>query len=697
MELYCESIQNLFFEYSYGKNENLAMAVFRYFRNQWDDGEEQNGDDLFHEAFSLQTKILQDKNLEEHEKYALITALFQNKKTFIAIAVLSVYMASGYTPWIIATGSSQAEQIKTRIIESFNDLVKVLHDRGFTQKQTRIFSEILYQDSKMHRYERQTILEKQQNAIKGKNIRCIISFKHYKQLQPLTNILSSDIKTKVLLIIDEAHKNAGYKCLTDEDALQGDESCKYDGLIFQAKTFSKKVIFITATPMKILMLEDQLYTDSVFFKSRHPGYRGPEMFEFHSDIPLHSKKEELTEYVMKTLAKLSISELPRRKHDKLENDDYVPHIVIIHVWKGLDQMRNMYLSHRKDGDMPTIVKESDWVSITFFGEGIRLWSKMLMGIDIIINDRVFPDMGDGEHFFTDVSFHHLFEWLGNNGGVDKFKRIVIYSYDMAWESISFSSHTYPYWHANRIIASGSHNADNTAQLIARLNGIHYDNLTQHVHCSRASKHKGIKEVSFVLEEVVRKITETRKFGNFPVPDIVRNESYFKNRVPQKLLALKKLDETIKLKTCENPNKNKENRLFRKNMAIDIFSSLLPDLYDPIKDRVKKTTEVYSNKNGKYIVIDQNEFNKRTEIYKMLSDVEKLIIDNGRIGKNVDIDWVNKELVKLPKWKRKSLNNIRGIIWTTIRRKESLIRTDVEEKGNFLYWKENGKVYVKLVL
>jgi len=576
-------------------HENLTMAVYRWLRHQWDASVEQNGDDLLHEAFTLD-KIINGYELDDHEKYALITALFQNRKTFVAIAVLAVYITAGYTAIVVATGSNQAVQIVDRIIEGFSDLYRTMLEKGFAARELYMFREVLYQDSKMTQSQRNEMKRKQEEAVTNRtprSNRCIVTFKEWTQVQPFANIISSSgSQSRVITIIDEAHKNGGMKNLVEEQEEQGDDKCHYDKAIFELKMFSQKVLYITATPAKILMSEENLWTDNIFFKKRHPGYRGPEMVEYHTDMPKHKNKEAVWNKIVEILAEVSGTPPVIRKHEMLGEPDQIPHMVLVHFVRQLKAMSKAFRSFRLDngatGAMPREVKDGDWMSMTYFGEGIRIWHPSLATEEIIVDERRSCDMGEGEHFFPSseeggISFNGLLQWLGRNGGVKRFPRIVIFSYDMAWESISFSTHRAPYWHLNRIIVSGNHSADDTSQLIGRNHGIHYDNVVQHVHSSSYSKQKAVKEVSFVMEEVVRKV---RAIANMRVVDVMRTEEWYSNRVPQKFLTMKNSVGGLGLKTKKNPNSVLEDQIFRKNKAIDIFTKMHPELYKDIQARMK---------------------------------------------------------------------------------------------------------------
>jgi hypothetical protein len=197
---------------------------------------------------------------------------------------------------------------------------------------------------------------------------------------------------------------------------------------------------------------------------------------------------------------------------------------------------------------------------------------------------------------------------------------------MSWESISFSTHKEPYWHLNRIIVSGSHSADDTSQLIARVNGIHYDNVTQHVHCTTNSKLKIMKEVSFVLESMIQ---EVRKYKNMRVVDVVRGKEWFSNRIPLKFIAPMKNIGNLSLKTKTNPEAAKEARIFKKNEAIEIFTKLHPKEYTKFRERINK--DVIDDVTENIDKIDEDpdyEPTKGTKLQILKDKIIKYVTDNS---------------------------------------------------------------------
>lgn len=581
-------------------SEDLVMSVYRWLRNQWNDSVEQNGDDLLHEAFTL-NKIINGKELGDRDRRALITAFFQDRKTFVAIAVLAVYLAAGYTPIVIATASNQAEQIKDRILESFKDIYhEMTTEKGYKPDELYMFTEVLFQDSKMSTADRNEVKKRQNEAVaneKPRSNRCIVTFKEYTQIRPWVEIMErKNSCSRVLTIIDEAHKNGGFKNLVEEEELQGQQNCQWDQYIFALKTFSDKVIYITATPAKVMMSDLWLWTDNIFLKKRHPGYRGPEMIQYHTNMPKHNDKEELWNRIIEIFTDISGTPPITRKHKELKNSDVMPHIVLVHFESELNKMTKAFHSFRADGNMPEEVKNGNWLTCTYFGEGIRIWHQTLVDEKIIIDNCFSFDMGNGEHFFSSkinggISFNGLLQWLGANGGVKRFPRIAIFAYDMAWEGISFSTHKAPFWHLNNIIVSGEHTADAISQLIGRLHGIHNDNVVQHCYCSNSNKYKAVKEVSFVLEDMVRKV---KAIKNMRVVEVIGSIEWYKNRVPNKFISpMKKASAgPLALKTKINPDAAKEHRkIYRSDNAIDIFCRLHPELYTDIQKRMEENIRV----------------------------------------------------------------------------------------------------------
>jgi hypothetical protein len=103
----------------------------------------------------------------------------------------------------------------------------------------------------------------------------------------------------------------------------------------------------------------------------------------------------------------------------------------------------------------------------------------------------------------------------------------------------------------------------------------------------------------------------------------------------------------------------------------------------------------TEKQGKYIIVDENKFGKGTQIRKMIEDVHKIIIEEGLLGKNIEINYINKKLHTLQNYREDNLDCIRGKLWTSIRKSKKLINSDKKLNNSLIYFKEANNIYVCL--
>ena len=580
--------------------KELCKAVYRYVRHQWNEGEEKNGEDLLHEAFSLK-KVMDHEEISENDAYALIYSLFQNKKTFINIGVTAVYLSAGYSNLTITSSGKQGVQTYERYRKEFAHIREVMLDQGFRSEELEMFDDVLFQTTDETPARLRTEIKKRQvSAMRGDIVRCVIIIKESSQLRPL-RLAALDGNAMILGSIDEGHKNSGYKYLTDVDSKQVDEDVKWDVEVFNLRKNTpavKKMIVTTATPSVILHLEASLFSDNVFHKRRNPGLRAHEMLECHADMPKPGNKVALNQAIIDTVERLSTTPPVERYHEKEMITSFHPHIVLAHTHRTLEDMKGLYTSFRIDnGVMPRKVLKAGWVVMTYFGEGLRLRHRNLVNETVEVNGVLsVDDMGIGEHFFPrGVEVADILNWLGNNGGVETFPRIIIFSYDMAGEGVSFSDHRAPYWHVNRIMVCGDHPSSLLAQIVARLFGCHWDNMKLHAHLSKVNKERFFKEVTLIHDEIMPIITTASSVANTSVPQLLQEHEFYSNRVPSKYLAtIKKVDRSMDIQTVANPAQTAENKMVRDTTSgIDICRNLHPDAYKKIKkqmDKRKKSTE-----------------------------------------------------------------------------------------------------------
>jgi hypothetical protein len=111
---------------------------------------------------------------------------------------------------------------------------------------------------------------------------------------------------------------------------------------------------------------------------------------------------------------------------------------------------------------------------------------------------------------------------------------------------------------------------------------------------------------------------------------------------------------------------------------------------------KKNNE-FNNK-GKYIVVDINKFSVGSKVFKMIEEMEKIIINEGKMDENIPIDWISNKMMKMDKYKDMNKQQFYGNLWTRIREKAhsgEFVKSDKKDNNSLLYWKDKSDIYVCL--
>jgi hypothetical protein len=323
-------------------------------------------------------------------------------------------------------------------------------------------------------------------------------------------------------------------------------------------------------------------------------------------------------------------------------------------------------------------------------KGLYLYSNVLKNETINIGKIKFVDTkGTGEFLFRkQIIIPQLLQWFIDNGGAKKFSHIVIKSGDFSTRSRSYVS-TDGNWHLTHQYYGGGSSVPDMIQA-QRLLHDRPDSIPL-IEYAPSKVIDNIVKGDMMQDEQIERLIDLRIIGNIEVLCHIQlgEEIWNKEKVPKASLC------------CGNVNKGfkiqKENRVEGEDGGWDfeMYKEILVNI-EPMVN-VAMTDSDSDNTLGKYIIIEQNKFKYGTTVYQMISDIELCIIDNNKIGEKIPIDWINKELQKKKEWQNKSLDNIRGVIWTRLRKNKNLVRTNEEKPKSLIYWNEGFTPYVKLTM
>jgi hypothetical protein len=100
-----------------------------------------------------------------------------------------------------------------------------------------------------------------------------------------------------------------------------------------------------------------------------------------------------------------------------------------------------------------------------------------------------------------------------------------------------------------------------------------------------------------------------------------------------------------------------------------------------------------SKDMKYLVIDIDKFHKSSQIYSMIRDVELLLINEKKLDEDVPIAWINTKLRNSAKYNNFTNDQLHGGLWTSIRKKKTLIRSMEKIPHSLVYWNKKDVPFV----
>jgi len=570
--------------------KTLAKSAYRYYKNRWDLEEGKSGNDLQHSAFSI-NKIINDEELDDNDIYSLVTAFFQSGKTFIAISLINMYLTCGNTPVVIVPKTVDIRQIRSRLLESFKEFKKAMIIQGFKNSELTMYDEVIYVSS--------TSIEQIGSlriAVSSKNKgKCILALKNRVQIRRIYDLIEPE--SNIILFIDEAHTNGGYKKYSDNCDELHDNKVVYDNVLFQLKQLAKKIILISATSANILAIEKYLYSDNIYYQSHGKNYRGPMNIQYM----IISTKIPPEDHYYNLIDDLSDTKIPTRISSRFKTEEKHPIILLAHVRRKCEDQHNITFETNKNG---CDVLEG-WLRITYQSEGIRIQhnsftdNTVIAGVNPLSKARVYgkeSNIIEGEYLYKNIQPSDVLQYLSENGGVKKFPRILITAHDMADEGVSFSSYKSPGWHLTHLLLIGNHSSARSAQIAHRLCGNHGDNLVLTCICSSTTKHKIIKE--FLLhDEWVQKLCSLKQSGNHNVSEYLKNRETYSNRIPNRFITLKNKPKEY-INKIINPNKKNETLIYNQLDAMCISSGINPTKYGKIPNGGVKITNIsFDSKNG----------------------------------------------------------------------------------------------------
>lgn len=491
-------------------------------------------------------------------------------------------------------------------------------------------------------------------ALFGNKKKMVIALANMYQLNAI-NYLCRGHTNEIVLLIDEA------------DSLSyGTPDIPTNIAFTKMKEIVSQKIEITATPWDNLIGNENLQNQDIVILEPPRHYHSiRSSIIFHELLyPIDKFKGDLIEEDANFVSfyeEMSI-------HPIFEKEKHP--IIVLHKTSTLCKHHKVFFEYFKQN-------YPDWVVIKEDSDNICMFVNVLDNKGVKIKKHEFTGI-DGVYTFSNkIIVPEILQWLYDNGGVRKFPRIVIKSGHFSGRSRSYVS-TNGFWHLTHQYYSG---AKTTPALIQEMRLVHDRPDAIPLRCyAPKDVCKNIQRSAVMLDEQMDRLISQKSGVN--VRSFVREGKWNSNKLPSKKIKL----------TVGKANGNFKLERVEKDSGWNLSNYQTTTIKPSYEDEQEDVPEDY----GDFIIISLDKFTKGSKVYKMLDDVICIIIEDNKVGKDVSIDWINKEIQKQSKYSEMNIDGIRGNLWTNIRKNKRLARTNNKElKDEFLYWKDTNGIFVRL--
>lgn len=619
------------------KPDKFAQSVYRYFRYEYDELAESDGEIMNNEAFEFLC-LLKGVKPDEKRRLALLYGNPQAGKTFVFVPVNILHVAMGKWAIIKCVTNNQRDALISRMKIILADLKAWLLEQGFDRKRVEKFCPIIYSDSNTKKFEAETRF-----LFSGNNPGIVVVINDYRTLEKITEV-SIKLNKPYILTIDEAHKNGAYKNLEGE--YNSNKPC--DEYTAALKRNAKKIFLVTATPQDILIVEEELYVQGIVIIKASNTYKSIREWKFPENIDTDTVETfsffygeenfstEVPSSFLQILEQLSLTE-PISRVNKFGKEDTHP-VLFMSRFEHLNEEQHTHLkaytadTHPVDARHKTII-DAGWTVMTYNQYGIRITSPSLKGETIEIDDIVYTeDEKEGYFILKGVSMEKVLHWLAFNGGVEKFSHILIIAYKTASESITYCS-SYgrtpeddANWHLTHGYFTFGPNTSSAAveQSMSRMCGKHGDTIIPTVYCNALVKSKVLLAHDLHTSQVKSICTLAKNKGDVRVVDHLGEMETFKNRIPTKPYAV--IGDCIgRLNVVSNPDADIEKKILRESKsALKCFTAL--GTYEPEKRKkliqVERAKNTAVNSTDRVIRFLDSKRNTKFSVFRQLIDPQQ---------------------------------------------------------------------------
>lgn len=480
----------------------------------------------------------------------------------------------------------------------------------------------------------------------------------------LMNILCENISYS--LLVDEADV-VGYGEVKEEDKRpRYHASWEYQCLCEK----SKKTFEISATVFDILWGNTSLQTNNIVVIRPPPTYKGirdgVQFRALENKITTWKKDEELDESDPNMFGIYGeLSKLPVYEGTRYNCVDNHP-VIVLHksyIWQRHHDVFLKSFSERPEF-------RTKWTVVVEDSRAFQLYSWCLKGKKITLGGETHnDDLKEGYFKFVNpnLDIQMLLQWFRDNGGAQVFSHIIIKTGHQAGRSRSYVSLD-GCWHLTHEYLTPSRANRNTADLIQAVRLCHNrpDSIPLTLYTPEAVA-VAIQKADILQDEQLDRLREIN--AGIQAWEYMAEDVWTVEKIPQ-------------YRVCRSKN----HRDFKLKGMTGVDGGWNTEKY---------VTSLEKQKEGKYTLVDQEKFTKDSIVWKMVGDMESLLIEGGKLGVDVPVTWVNKKLRELPKWEDRTEDGIHGALWTSIRKNKGLDRVHTKPGGNLVFWKTGQMGFVNL--
>jgi hypothetical protein len=307
--------------------------------------------------------------------------------------------------------------------------------------------------------------------------------------------------------------------------------------------------------------------------------------------------------------------------DNISNEIH-PIITLLRVSLTIDPNKRL-LVYMKDNypEIPSIFFCAEGVYLSISGFKIITLNNNDTGKKVTLTTRKDGKLEGSYFLFENSSPGDVLTWLNQNGGVDKFPRILICANSVASRGISFGASNFHetktsgklWWHLTEMYMCASKTMDQAelVQTAGRLAGTYNDTLTLRMYATK-DVHDDIVKAYYLQEEFISraKVMKTKNMKR-----TIEKMPILKSKISSRSLT-KKAEYTLNKVTDVEEEKeaggwDKERY---KNLDANTGETLIPikAVFEELKEAVKNKKEIYKN----YPI---DEFVRLTKLFKNWSE------------------------------------------------------------------------------